>query len=74
MEQGGEGSATLLGEGDEGVKKDQGKGIKRKKGKKGGDVAGGHCYRSACPSGALTQSDRQMRGNRSFAEGVSGTS
>ena len=45
METGGEGSATLLGDGAEGGKKDQGKGIKRKKGKNGADAAGGHCYR-----------------------------
>lgn len=45
-----EGSATLLGDaaGGEGAGEEgttEGKGMKRKKGKKGGDVVGGKCYR-----------------------------
>ena len=51
LEKGGEGSATLLGEGETatagGGDEGKGQGMKRKKGKKGGDVVGGNCYRCA---------------------------
>jgi hypothetical protein len=42
-----EGTATLLAEGQETVEQqpDATKGMKRGKGKKGGDVTGGKCYR-----------------------------
>ena len=49
LEKGGEGSATLLGDSEPaataGEAQGKGQGMKRKKGKKGGDVVGGNCYR-----------------------------